>query len=80
MQWRLTTQDAVYVIPNRPVPGTAGQPGRWTGSYEQLRAEWQIDRSWAAAFEGVHYQAGDVIRRAGGRDVNYLGLELRFGW
>jgi hypothetical protein len=80
MQWRLTTQDAVYVIPNRPVPGTAGQPGRWTGSYEQLRAEWQINRNLAGAFEGVHYQVGDVIRRAGGRDANYLGLELRFGW
>jgi hypothetical protein len=80
LQWRQTTQDAVYVIPNRPVPGTAGQPGRWTGIYEQLRVEWQINRNWAAAFEGVQYQVGDVIRRAGGVNANYLGVELRFGW
>jgi hypothetical protein len=80
LQWRETTQDAVYVIPNRPLPGTAGQPGRWTGIYEQLRAEWQINRNWAAAFEGVQYQVGDAIRRAGGLNANYFGLELRFGW
>jgi hypothetical protein len=80
LQWRLTTQDAVYVIPNRPVPGTAGQPGRWTGIYEQLRVEWQINRNWAAALEGVQYQVGDVIRRAGGLNANYVGVELRFGW
>jgi hypothetical protein len=80
LQWRLTTEDAVYVIPNRPVPGTAGLPGHWTGIYEQLRAEWQINRNWAAAVEGVQYQVGDVIRRAGGLNANYVNVELRFGW
>ena len=80
LQWRQTTADAVYVIPDRPVPGTAGQPGRWTGKYEQLRAELAIGRHWTAAVEGVQYQVGDVIRRAGGLNANYLGIELRFGW
>jgi len=80
LQWRQTTEDAVYVIPNRPVAGTAGMPGRWTGIYEQLRAEWQINRNWAAAVEGVQYQVGDVIRRAGGINANYVNVELRFGW
>lgn len=80
LQWRETTADAVYVIPNRPLAGTAGQPGRWTGVYEQLRAEWAIGRHWAAALEGVQYQVGDVIRRSGGVNENYLGVELRFGW
>jgi alginate export protein len=80
LQWRQTTSDAVYVIPDRPVAGTAGQPGRWTGKYEQLRAEWAITRHWAAAVEGVQYQVGDVIRRAGGLNANYLGIELRFSW
>jgi hypothetical protein len=80
LQWRLTTEDAVYVIPNRPVPGTAGLPGRWTGVYEQLRAEWQINRNWAASVEGVQYQVGDVIRRAGGLNANYVNVELKFGW
>jgi hypothetical protein len=80
LQWRQTSADAVYVIPDRPVPGTAGQPERWTGTYEQLRAELAISPQWAAAVEGVQYQVGDVIRRAGGLNANYLGVELRFGW
>jgi hypothetical protein len=62
------------------VPNTGGQPGRWTGVYEQLRLEWQIDRNWSAAFEGVQYQVGDAIRRAGGINANYFGLQLGFGW
>jgi hypothetical protein len=80
LQWRETTADAVYVIPNRPVPGTAGQPGSWTGVYEQLRVEWQINRNWAAAVEGVQYEVGNVIRRAGGINANYVNVELKFGW
>lgn len=80
LQWRLTTQDAVYVIPNRPVPDTAGMRGRWTGLYEQLRAEWRIDQHWTAAVEGVQYEVGDVIRRAGGLNANYLSVQLQFGW
>jgi Alginate export len=80
LQWRLTTADAVYVIPNRPVQGTAGLSGHWTGIYEQLRAEWQINRNWAASVEGVQYQVGNVIRRAGGLNANYVNVELKFGW
>jgi hypothetical protein len=80
LQWRQTTADAVYVIPDKPVPGTAGQPGQWTGTYEQLRAEWVIGTHWTAAIEGVQYQVGDVIRRAGGLNANYLSVEVRFGW
>jgi hypothetical protein len=80
LQWRETTADAVYVIPDRPLAGTGGQPGHWTGVYEQLRAEWAINDHWAAAVEAVQYQVGDVIRRAGGLNANYASVELRFGW
>src|SRR5258708_24047565 len=40
LQWRQTTGDAVYVIPNRPVPGTAAISRRLTAIYSQLRAGW----------------------------------------
>src|SRR5262249_48222688 len=36
-QWRQTPADAVYVVPNVPLPGTAGRPGRYTGTYGQGR-------------------------------------------
>ena len=80
LQWRETTADAVYVQPNLPVPGTAGRGGSWTGAYGQIRADWLISANVAAAVEAVHFQIGDAVRRAGGHDSDYLGVELRFGW
>jgi len=80
LQWRQTTEDAVYVIPNRPVAGTAGMPGRWTGIYEQLRAEMADQSELGRRSRRGPVPGGDVIRRAGGINANYVNVELRFGW
>jgi hypothetical protein len=32
------------------------------------------------ALEAVHFAIGDAIRRAGGHDGDYLGIELKYGW
>jgi Alginate export len=79
-QWRETTADAVYTQPDIPVAGTAGRPGRYTGTYGQTRADWAITPHVSAALEAVHFAIGDAIRRAGGHDGDYLGTELKFGW
>jgi hypothetical protein len=80
LEWRETISDAVYVQPTTPVPGTAGRPGRWTGFYGELRAEWAITANLAADLEATHFQVADVIRNAGGHNSDYLEIELRFGW
>jgi hypothetical protein len=79
-QWRQTAADAVYTQPNIPVPGTAGQPDSYTGTYFQLRFDWLLTRQLSFAVEAVHFSVGDVIRRAGGRDADYVGVQLAFGW
>jgi len=79
-QWRETTADAVYTQPNIPVAGTAGRRGQYTGSYGQIRADWQISPRAAIALEAVHFAIGDAIQRAGGHDSDYVGLEVRLGW
>lgn len=79
-QWRQTTADAVYTQPNLAVAGTAGRPGRWSGAYGQLRADYVFSPNLSGALEAVHYEAGRAIRDAGGHDSDYLGLELKFGW
>jgi len=79
-QWRQTTADAVYQQPNVPVPGTAGHGSRWTGAYLQFRADWAITPNLTGAVEAVHFQVGDTIRNAGGRNADYLGVELKYGW
>ena len=80
LQWRQTTADAVYTQPNVPVAGTAGKGGGYTGTYGQLRADWQATAHVATAVEMVHFAIGDAIRRAGGHDSDYLGVEIKFGW
>ena len=79
-QWRQTTADAVYQQPNVPVPGTAGKGSKWTGAYLQLRADWAINAHLTGAVEAVHFQVGDSIRNIGGRNSDYLGVELKYGW
>jgi len=79
-QWRETTADAVYTQPDVPVAGTAGHPGQYTGTYGQIRAEWAMTSQASFALEAVHFAIGDAIRRVGGHDGDYLGVELKYGW
>jgi hypothetical protein len=80
LEWRETTADAVYVIPNIPVPRTADSPGSWTGAYGQIRAQYAFNSHLTGAIEAVYFGVGSAIRRAGGHDSDYIGVELNFGW
>jgi len=79
-QWRESTADAVYTQPDIPVAGTAGHPGSYTGTYGQIRLDWTLTPQAAFAIEAVHFAVGDAIREAGGRDSNYVGVEIRLMW
>jgi hypothetical protein len=79
-QWRQTTADGVYVMPDIPVVGTAGEPGRYTGTYAQTRVDWAISPNAAFAVELDHFIVGDVLERVGGHDSNYAGIEIKYGW
>ena len=80
LQWRETTADAVYVQPDIPVSGTAGKPGRLSGVFVHIRADWDVTPSVRAAVEAVRFQIDDAIRRAGGHDSTYFNVELKYGW
>jgi hypothetical protein len=80
LQWRQTTADAVYTQSMAAVPDTAGRGSRWSGVYAQLRTDWAINPNLTAAVEAVHFQVGDTIRASGGRNGDYIGVELKFGW
>ncbi|CAB3802931.1 hypothetical protein LMG28614_05704 [Paraburkholderia ultramafica] len=79
-QWRETTADAVYQQANAVVPGTAGHGTRWTGMYVQLRADWTIAANLIGSVEAVHFQVGKSVRDAGGRNADYVGIEIKYGW
>lgn len=80
MLWRQTTQDAVYVQPNIPIPGTAGRPGRRTGSYAQLQFNWVAARNLTFGLEADRYFIAQAVRGADGHDSSYFGADVRWGW
>lgn len=79
-EWRMTTGDAIYTQPNVPIPRTLGTGHPWTGAYGQFRLDWRARANLSGALEVVHFNPGETIRAAGGRDSNYLGVELKFSW
>ncbi|MBN6150530.1 alginate export family protein [Xanthomonas sp. AmX2] len=78
--WRQTTADAVYAQPNVAIAGTAGQGGRRSGRYAQLRVDKAFSPQLDGALEAVRYQVGDALRTAGAHDSDYLGIEMKYGW
>jgi hypothetical protein len=78
--WRQTTHDAIYVQPDVPVPGTAGMPGKRSSTYGQLQLNWVVSRSVTMAMEADRYMVASALERAGGRDSDYFGAEIRWGW
>jgi hypothetical protein len=80
VEWRATVADAIYTLPDVPVPDTAGRGGRYVGTYGQFRAECGLTPHIALALEAVHFSAGATVVSVGGHDTNYLGAEVRYGW
>ncbi len=79
-EWRATVADAIYTIPDIPVPSTAGRGGRYVGAYGQFRADYALNSHIALALELVHFAAGSTIASVGGHGTNYLSTEVRYGW
>jgi hypothetical protein len=80
VEWRETVADAIYTLPDIPVPDTAGRGSRYVGTYGQFRADWGLTPHIGLALEAVHFLAGATVVSAGGHDTNYFGAEVRYGW
>lgn len=78
--WRETTTDAIYTQPLIPVPGTAGEGSKYTGNYYQIRFDWLMSYNFTSALEFVHFQVAEAIAAVGGRNSDYVGVEIKFGW
>lgn len=80
LQWRETTQDAIYTFPVQAIAGTAGRGDAWSGAYLQLDAVKQITANIMLSVEYVHYTVGDAIRAAGGHNTDYGNIQFSFAW
>ena len=80
VEWRETLADAIYTLPDVPVPDTAGRGGRYVGTYGQFRVDCALTPHIALALEAVHFSAGATVVSVGGHDTDYFGAEVRYGW
>lgn len=80
VEWRETVADAIYTIPDVPVPGTAGHGSHYVGTYGQFRADYNVTPRIALALEYVHFSVGATVVSVGGHDTDYFAAEVRYGW
>jgi hypothetical protein len=58
---------------------SAASTGRYTGTYGQLDLNWAMTSRASFAIQAVRFDVSDVIRRAGGHDSDYLGVQIAYG-
>jgi len=80
LQWRQTTQDAIYTIPTQAIPNTLGRGDLWSAAYLQLDIAQKINAHITVSAQIVQYQVGETIRRAGGHDTDYAMVQLSLAW
>jgi hypothetical protein len=76
--WRVRKSDAVYAVPGFPlVPGAASNE-RFIGAIFDVIGTWRISPHLTLQGTYVHAVAGDVIKDAGGQDVDFLLFQSVF--
>jgi hypothetical protein len=77
--WRQTTADAVYTLPNIPVPNTVGRGISYSGNYQELRVDWAGGPHFIGAFEFEHFINAAWLSKVGAHNGNFAGLTFEFG-
>lgn len=72
--WRLEKNDAVYVRGLTPLPGTADVSGHFVAHTPSLSLDYQWSRHLDMDLSYSYFFAEEVIKRAGGSDVQFLKL------
>jgi hypothetical protein len=75
--WRCTTADGVYGPGRVAIPAAAGD-GSYVGTTVDFQADWALSRQLVLTSYYGHFFKGDVVRAAGGKNVDYAGLWLTF--
>lgn len=71
--FRYSTDDAVF-SPTGIVIGGPASNDRYVGSTISLSADWAITRNITLSASYAHFFKGDVVKDAGGKDVDYFGI------
>lgn len=76
--WRLEENDAVYVRGLNPLPGTAQAGGDFVAHTPSVSIDYQWNRHLSMDLSYSHFFIGEVIRNAGGSDVDFFKLQAEW--
>lgn len=76
--WRLERNDAVYVRGLVPLPGTAEVPGHFVTHVPSISLDYQWNRHWSMDLSVSRFFAGEVIKNAGGDNVNFFKAQVEW--
>ncbi len=77
--WRHRNADAFYApAPLTPVSGTEGGRSSFVGQQGQVSVRYRIGRYTELRAWYVHFFVGEVLTRAGGRDVDFAAASVTF--
>lgn len=74
--WRLEKTDAVYVAGLRPLADTATVDGRRVTNVPSLSLDYQVNKHLRFDISYSHFFADEVIKNAGGKDINYFKAQM----
>ncbi|NQD37850.1 alginate export family protein [Permianibacter sp. IMCC34836] len=77
---RLDTDDAAYAGGMRAYAGSQNVPGHELGGLLRVIGTWSVDPRWTVFFNYEHFDAGDVLARAGHSSGSYVyaGATFRY--
>lgn len=76
--WRYSRNDAIYGVPGNVSIPALKTASSYAGTALDLNLTWQVQRHITFQASYVHFFAGDYIRQAGGRGVDYVSTTLSF--
>ncbi|MFL6463296.1 MAG: alginate export family protein, partial [Bryobacteraceae bacterium] len=76
--WRQTTGDAVYTSLATPIVGTAGRPGRYSGSEPSIDLTWQANRHTFINTGLVYVNTAKVLDEVGGHNTNFIYISAAY--
>lgn len=76
--WRLEENDAVYVRGLNPLPGTANVEGQFVAHTPSISIDCQLNRHMRVDLSYSHFFIGEVIRNAGGDDVDFFKVQAEW--
>jgi hypothetical protein len=71
-KWRESRRDAVYLGPSTPLAATLANRAREIGQVWTLDANYQLNRNLGLRAYYLHHSAGEAIREAGGKPIDFV--------